>query len=109
MLVMAFKATISLIGAGWAFCAWAQPLAGNAAKPLLPAGEALAQRSALWTAVHTLHREPLGESAPALRRLSPDERLQLREQIRRAAAGESKAQPISENSLPRPQLLPAGQ
>ncbi|MBY4595284.1 hypothetical protein [Ottowia caeni] len=106
---MASKAIISLLGAGWAVCAWAQPLTENAAKPLSSTGETLAQRSAIWTAVHSLQRGSLGESAPALRRLSPTERLELREQIRRAAAGESFTPDVSEGRLPQPQLLPVRQ
>ena len=109
MLLMASKATISLLGAGWAVCAWAQPLSESAAKPLSLTGETLAQRSAIWTAVHSLQRGSVSESAPALRRLSPTERLELREQIRRAAAGESFTQHVSESPLPQPQLLPVGQ
>lgn len=104
-LLMAFKATISLLGVGWAFCSWAQPLADNASKVLPSRVDASVQRSALWTAVQSLQREPLSESASVLRRLTPDERLQLREQIRRAAAGESQVHQVSEGALTRTTVL----
>ncbi len=102
-LLMAFKATISLLGVGWACCSWAQPLTDNAARILSSTGEVSVQRSALWTAVHALHREPSGDSASVSRRLSPNERIELREQIRRAALGEPHAQQVSGDGLARPQ------
>lgn len=104
-LLMAFKATISLLGVGWAFCSWAQPLADNASKILPSKVEASAQRSALWTAVQSLHREPLSESASVVRRLTPDERMELREQIRRSASGEPQAHQVSESALTRTPVL----
>lgn len=109
---MASKATISLISlfsVGWAFCACAQPLVHSTANVAPSAGEASVQRSALWTAVHSLYRESHSEPASASRRLSPNERLELREQIRRAAAGELQAEPVSEHLPPRAQVLQAGQ
>ncbi|WP_354445846.1 hypothetical protein [Ottowia thiooxydans] len=42
-------------------------------------------RSALWTAVQTLQRDVSAESALAGRRLTPAERSELRDQVRRAA------------------------
>lgn len=107
-LLMAFKATISLLCVGWAFCSWAQPLADNASKILPSRIEASVQRSALWTAVQSLQRESPSESASVLRRLTPEERLQLREQIRRAAAGEPQADQVSESALTRTQVLHSG-
>lgn len=42
-------------------------------------------RSALWTAVQTLQRDVSAESALEGRRLTPAERSELRDQVRRAA------------------------
>lgn len=52
--------------------------------PAGPQGEQV-KRSDLWMAVHMQYRESAGEAEMGQRRLTPEERLQLRDQVRRAA------------------------
>lgn len=103
---MVLRATISFVGIGLACCAWAQPLP---VKGELGAASAApeAQRSAIWMAVHAQHSE--ASSAQAARRLTPSQRMELREQIRRAAADEFSDAQDTDHRLARPQLLPAGE
>lgn len=104
-LVMVHKAVISTLGIGWALLASAQPLPSSEDGAPSLADEPVAERSALWTAVRAQQHE--SDTAPAVRRLSSSERLELREQIRRAAAGQTQAQHIATTPLSQPQM-PAG-
>ncbi len=83
------------VGAGlWVLVggAWAASSGDAAAPPASAAGVELAaeqrsaERSALWTAVNAQSREQGGAEAEPPRRLSAEQLLELREQIRRASA-----------------------
>lgn len=63
------------------------------------------KRSALWTVIQT-QSESGGESERVERRLTPAERLELRDQVRRAAGQAEQSSNMAGSRLAGPDLLP---
>lgn len=74
---------------------------------VVPQGEAT-KRSALWMTVHMQHRESGSESALVQRRLTPTERMQLRDQVRRAAGQTSSGGALNDGLPVAPVGVPVG-
>ncbi len=100
-MMVSKKAVLFLGASALVQCVAAQSISDGAGETQQPAAEAAlpnhaeesqapVKRSALWTAVRTQQRENPAESAKEERRLTPAERQELRNQVRRAA-GQSEA------------------
>ncbi|WP_423456344.1 hypothetical protein [Ottowia sp. VDI28] len=111
-IAVLFMGTTALLRGVWAQpvgegAGQGQPTITQATAPYsaTPQNEPI-KRSALWMTIQTQQRESGGESTMVERRLTPAERSELRDQVRRAAGQADVSNGMAGSRMAGPDILP---